>query len=365
MRVIFVVNSMPRAAGVTTFCIGVLNGLSRQGVNVYLALKSVDDQLKCIGLSDRVRIVTADWLMNSCVIEEPTVVHINGLWCGMVNRIANWAKKAGYGVCWSPHGMLMPSALKVSRIKKILAWHLYQRRNFFKASVIHATTEFEKDELYKLGIHKQVATIPLGIDTSLYNKSEKCNGGDTRRLLFVGRIDPIKGLDSLIEAIAKIVCENGFRDIDGVPWRLRIIGPDNSGYLCLLKRRARALGVLDYVEFVPARYGDELIDEYLLSDAVVLPSISENFGSTILEGMAAAKPVIATKGTPWSCVEEATCGFWVEGSVFALKKALDKLMKLSQKERCEMGCRGRAFTTRKYDWNSISGKFIQIYEEIA
>ena len=362
MRVVFVVNSMPDAAGVTTFCTGVLNGIVSQGGTVYLALNDDAWQKGCLGLSKDVRVVSVNWLVNSFVCDETTVVHINGLWNGVLNRACAWAQRVGAGVCWSPHGMLMPSALKVKQIKKYLAWYLYQRRYFKSASVVHATTQLEKDELRKFGIDGRIVTVPLGVDSKLYTEGGTKSDGILRRFLFVGRIDPIKGLASLIEAIANISQENGFRGKDGKEWRLRIIGPDNGGYREVLVKRCRDLGVEKFIEFIEPRFGGELIDEYLQSDAVVLPSVSENFGATILEGMAAGKPVITTKGTPWKCIEEAHCGFWVDGSPAALKEALASLMDLSVDARQEMGLRGRALAIREYDWKAISRKFMEIYE---
>ena len=107
-----------------------------------------------------------------------------------------------------------------------------------------------------------------------------------------------------------------------------------------------------------------LWEAYRSADLLVHPSVSENFGITIAEGLAAELPVICTKGTPWGIVEERKCGWWIDVGVEPLAVALREAMSLTDAERLEMGEKGRKLIEENYTWDAIVKKVISGYEEV-
>ena len=174
------------------------------------------------------------------------------------------------------------------------------------------------------------------------------------KLLFIGRVAPIKALPNLVEA-ATIS--------DG--WRLRIVGTDSKGYEDELKALADKEGVSDRIDFAGPKYGEELENEYLNADCFILPSFSENFGSVVVEAMAAGLPVITTKGTPWAELEERECGWWVENDPETLARTIQAMMALSDEERRAMGARGRKLVEEKYQWPAIGRQMAREYERVV
>ena len=107
-------------------------------------------------------------------------------------------------------------------------------------------------------------------------------------VLFVGRLERSKGLDYLIPAFASVNSR-----VEGAT--LAIVGSGSESYVNELKARARAVGVGDRVFFTGRISQRLLVDAYAASSLVVLPSLMEGFGLTVLQSMAAGKPCVATR----------------------------------------------------------------------
>lgn len=175
------------------------------------------------------------------------------------------------------------------------------------------------------------------------------------RFLYAGRVAKIKCLDHLIQGGAILQKKD---------WRLRIVGPDQEGHTAELKLLARQLGVIDQIDFVGPKYGEELTKEYVAADCFILPSHSENFGSVVLEALSVGTPVIASKGTPWKILEDEKCGFWVENDPVSLSSVLLKMMGLTDGERTQMGARGMRLVEERYTWSAVCDKMMRGYEEV-
>jgi len=173
--------------------------------------------------------------------------------------------------------------------------------------------------------------VPCGVDTALFSPSDAAAAraglrfGTGPLLLYVGRIAPIKGLHTLLDAIARL---RGA----GHPLELIIVGGDTDeaidGYEAELRRRLDTLGLADAVRFVGAQPQDKLRAYYVAADATVLPSYYESFGMVALEAMACARPVIASRvGGLQTTVRDGVTGVLVpEHDAGALAQMIDRVM---------------------------------------
>ena len=291
------------------------------------------------------------WLSSEAKKNAIDVIHNHSLWM-MPNVYPSWvAKKYSIPIVISPRGTLSSVALKSgSKFKKVF-WDLIQKDTLSNATCFHATAESELEDIRRLGFKQPVAVIPNGIDLPGYERKLNIS---RRKLLFLGRIHPIKGLDILLAAWGRI--QNRFPD-----WDLDIVGPDNGGYLSDLNKLVIDLK-LSRVNFVGELNGPQKFEAYSSADLFILPSYSENFGVTIAEAYAAGTPAIVTKGTPWEILENRKVGWWVDVTVEAIFEAMKQAMMLPREELEQMGFLGRQLMISSFSWEDVSEKMGQTYQ---
>lgn len=170
---------------------------------------------------------------------------------------------------------------------------------------------------------QRIATIPCGVDTELFapgdrSAARRALGLDGRpTLLWVGRIAPIKGLDTLLDAVGRL-------HVTGTAVRLLIVGGDadepRNGHEGALRARIERQGLTGTVSFLGPQPQDLLPTYYVAADVTVVPSYYESFGMVALEAMACGSPVIASRvGGLVTTVRDGVTGFLVpEGDVAAL-----------------------------------------------
>ncbi|HCB49006.1 MAG TPA: glycosyltransferase family 1 protein, partial [Chloroflexi bacterium] len=191
------------------------------------------------------------------------------------------------------------------------------------ADKIIAATLAEYAQLHWLyGVDgNKVVTIPPGVDLQRFKPIEKEFAKqqigilpEHKNILFAGRIEPLKGIDTLLRAISLIykqapaavenVCVS---IIGGDPW-----SEDPDDEMTRLQEIGRDLGVMDMVTFLGAKDQDILPDYYAAAEMVVMPSHYESFGMVALEAMAMGTPVIASEvGGLAFLVQDGVNGFHV------------------------------------------------------
>ena len=287
------------------------------------------------------------------------ILHIHGLWLKPYHMAVQWAKANGIQVVWSTHGMTAPWSMRHKWWKKIPAWWLYQKHDLQSAVAIHCTTEQEAEWNKALGF-KNCFVVPLGT-REISNHVERVEHAE-KRLLFVGRIYPVKGLVNLIRAwhiLHESTCSTWLKN-----WKLRIVGPDEAGHKFELESLVQELGLDASVEFPGPKFGDELSQEYENCDCLVLPSFTENFGATIVDAMAHGKPCIASTFTPWKELQDRGCGWWVSNEPNELAAAICEMMSLTDDTRIKIGERCRQLVEEKYTWDAVVTKMAEEYDRI-
>ena len=177
----------------------------------------------------------------------------------------------------------------------------------------------------------RIATIPCGVDTDLFVPGDRAAArgrlglDEQPALLWVGRVAPIKGLDTLLDAVARLRAS-------GRPVRLLIVGGDAdeamSEHEVSLRRRIARLDLTSLVCFVGPQPQSVLPLYYAAADVTVLPSYYESFGMVALEAMACGSPVIASRvGGLVTTVRDGVTGFLIpEADVEALAERIGALV---------------------------------------
>lgn len=286
-----------------------------------------------------------------------TIFHLHGLWQLSTNQFARRAQKLGIPYIISPHGMLEPWSLKQRFFKKKLAMFLYQYRDLSSAKCIHATSEMEAQSAIKLGLKNQIAIIPNGV---IFTDKFNLNYDNLyeKRLLFISRIHPKKGIENLIEAWSRIPVsvQNG--------WTLDIVGNGDPLYIKKLNQIILEKNLYKSIKILGPVYGEGKNEVYQSADVFVLPTFSENFGMVVAEAMSYGLPVITTKGAPWEELETHNAGWWIDIGVEPLVKALSEAMTTPKEKLVEMGLNGRKIIEEKYSIEKVSKQMIELYEWI-
>ena len=283
------------------------------------------------------------------MIRWADVVHLTGVYSAPTIPALAICRLAGRPVVWSPRGALQRWEAS-SRPQLKAVWDLTCRQWIDKVrTVIHATSE-EEAAAIRLRIRGvRVQVMPNGVDASAPSQSRSWMPANTLRLLYLGRLHPIKGIENLLHALARL------RDM---PYVLRICGVGDSGYAEALRDLVRSLQLQELVHFVGEVVGDRKHAEFESADVCVVPSHSENFGMVVAESLAHGVPVIAARGTPWQGVVSHACGYWVDNDPDSLAKAVRRM----KREDLEaMGRRGRAWMADSFAWSDIARRMRECY----
>jgi D-inositol-3-phosphate glycosyltransferase len=245
-----------------------------------------------------------------------------------------------------------------------------ERRVIRRADAIVASTEHERGALVEqYGARREaVAVVPPGADLSTFEpigrgEARAALGLDGEVLLFVGRIDPVKGLDTLLEAV---------RQLEHRPeLRLLVIGGSRPGARHIdadewdLRELASELGIADRISWLGPVEQERLALYYSAADVCVVPSRYESFGLVALEALACGACVVASRvgGLP-TIVRDGENGLlvsWRSGEAFA--EAIERV--LDEPGVAERLRAGALASRERFSWSATASEMLSLYERLA
>jgi glycosyltransferase involved in cell wall biosynthesis len=258
----------------------------------------------------------------------------------------------GKPVLWSPHGALQRwDGTRRRRLKAVWEWICAAAAP--SSLRLHVTSEEEAVASRDRFPDHAVELIPYCVPVPA--QREKPVGTNNLRLLYLGRLDPKKGIENLLES-CRILCER-----NKISWSLTIAGGGTHQYTQALQARIRALLLDSRVRMVGEVSGQGKEALFGDADVLVAPSHTENFGLVIAESLLREVPVIASKGTPWSRLEALSCGLWVENDPVILADAIERIARLPLRE---MGRRGRSWVQAEFHPDPVGRRMYDTYEKL-
>jgi D-inositol-3-phosphate glycosyltransferase len=240
------------------------------------------------------------------------------------------------------------------------------------SDAVLASCDVEVDQLVELygAERSRVEVIAPGVDHAFFSPGDRRQArraiGEERPgplLLFVGRIQPLKGADVAVRALAELVR----RKISGV--RLLIVGgpsgPQGGGEVEALHALVKSLDLRDRVRFLPPQRHELLSTFYRAADCCVVPSMSESFGLVALEAAACGTPVVASAvGGLTSIVADGRTGFLLPSrDVAGFAARLDEIV--SHPDLAARLGAAAAYAARHYTWSVAAARLLSLYDELS
>ena len=242
-----------------------------------------------------------------------------------------------------------------------------EERIIADADCVVAFSPHERDAMVKLygADRNSVELIPCGVDLTRFRPIDRTEArrelglNGHKVMLYVGRIEPLKGADLLLHAAASLESEEGVQVL--------VVGSDaeGSGELDRLHKLSDDLQLGDSVEFVGRVPQEQLALYYSAADVCVVPSFYESFGLAALESMACGTPVVASRvGGLSTIVQHGRTGYlksWRCPEAFA--QSLEMIM-ANDDLRDSMGraARNRA---ESLSWDQVAGRLLAVYDRLG
>jgi glycosyltransferase involved in cell wall biosynthesis len=298
------------------------------------------------------------------------LVHFNSLYSFSTVLGGHIAKKNNIPYVVSPRGNFVPPSLDRrgyrSIWKKRLFFKFLTKRVLLSAEKIICTSDKEKESVLRQINAKNVTYINNGLDFSQYpcrisdhDIIEKSLGIDKNRpvFIFLGRISKEKAIPFLLD-----VWERASQKIPGSV--LVIMGGGDSKLTNKIKEKIKLLTIPESV-VMPGPISGELKHALLMkSRCLFFPSYFESFGNVVLESLISGTPVIASKGTPWSILEEERLGRWLPWDESAWVKAILDIFENDKYQSKEFFARSRNWVIENFNWADIAAQYIDMYQEV-
>jgi D-inositol-3-phosphate glycosyltransferase len=236
------------------------------------------------------------------------------------------------------------------------------------SDLVLASTDDERRQLASLygADPDRIEIVPPGVDHTIFAPADRDKaraelglaGGPV--LLFVGRIQPLKGVRLAVRCLAALGHPDATLLIVGGP-----SGADGEGELARTRALVTELGLDERVRFVPPQPHARLAEFYRAADVCIIPSRTESFGLVALEAAACGTPVVAASvGGLRSLVDDGRTGFLVEGrdpADFAtpITQLLD-----DPALAAEMSTHA-AMDSRRYSWSATAGRLRRSYTDLV
>jgi glycosyltransferase involved in cell wall biosynthesis len=295
------------------------------------------------------------------IVAQADVIHLMNHW-SLLNALIYWIARQlnkPYVVC--PAGAL-PVYGRSKLIKHLYNW-IIGKKILRDANACIAITPGELPQFQAYGVNLgNVFVIPNGISDEEFPPGDdmsfrrKHRLGDCPFVLFVGRLNHIKGPDLLLQAFCNL--KDRFADL-----HLVFAGPDD-GMRAQLKRAADDCGLAQRVHFIGYVGGMDKSLAYRASRLLAIPSRQEAMSIVVLEAGITATPVLLTDQCGFSQVAAIGGGEVVPATADGLQSGLSNMLKDSQRLK-SMGENLRKYVNDNFLWESVVDKYLALYRDLG
>ena len=304
----------------------------------------------------------ARWLIAN--VRRYDLVHVHGLFAFPPVFAAFIALCVRRPYVIRPFGVLNRYGLTRRRPwAKRISLALVEKPLLRRADQIHYTAEAERAQAEDSGVRGCSTVLPLGVaELAPGDRHLVANRFPTLRKAFVlvtiGRLDPIKNLEALIDAMAILAAA-------GSPARLLVCGEGKPDYQNRLFARAAAGPARDSIIWAGDVRGAMKASALAIADVFVQPTFSENFGNSVVEAMAAGKPVVVTEGVPMhDLIKRRGAGVVCGTDAPSLAAAMQSCI-AGEIDLARAGAAGRRIVQQHFSLDALGDGLVALYRRLA
>lgn len=294
---------------------------------------------------------------------DADLCHAHGMWARSAVTSLAWRLRHARPLIVAPHGMLDEWALRRRAAVKRAALATYEGLRLRRAHCLHALCEAEAVSIRRVVPDKPVVVVPNGVDLPRLEDVQAMRRSHIARdgrqtLLFLGRIDPKKGIDNALRGFAAVVTRNARLRAE---WKLAVCGYGDAAYIAKLADLASELGISDLVSFERPVQGDDKHRRLATASAFVLTSMSEGLPMAVLEAWAYALPSLISHACNLSVPASGGAALVCTPAPGNVDGGLLDLLRLEAPEADAMGAAARAYVEREHAWDRIAARMMQVY----
>jgi glycosyltransferase involved in cell wall biosynthesis len=387
LKVLHVIPSLSPLRGGPSFVVPAMaHGLTQAGVEVHIATTDDDgpdghldvllgqpvvhDGVTCWYFRRQTRFYTASWPLAQWLrqnVRQYDLVHIHALFSCASLLAAFYAYRNGIPYVVRPLGTLTRWGVTQRRplLKRVSLW-LFERHILRHAARVQFTSIQERNESEALGTPMASVLLPLGLEQAFF---EPLPASDTFRraypalqgktvILFLARLDAVKGLDLLLPAFAEL-CRTR-PDV-----ALVLAGSGDAEFTEGLRAQVRRLGIEQDVIFTGFLAGEQKMAAFAAADLFVLPSYSENFGVVVVEAMASSVPIIISDRVGLAeDIRQADAGVIVPCQHEALVASMAELIDDPQR-RHALAQQGRLLAEQRFSLEAMNRQLLALYHDLT
>lgn len=282
------------------------------------------------------------------------IIHIHAWWNTVSVLACMIAIIKKRKVILSPRGMLSDYTLKNRRntFKSIINFLI--GTSLLKRSYFHATSENEKDDIYRLTGSENITVIPnlVKLPDVQFDEREVADGG-VFKLLFLSRIEEKKGLDVLLRAISGIT----------IPYTLSIAGTGDELYIAELKALSISLNIEENIDWIGIQEQENKFQCMYSHDLLILPSHNENFANVVIESLSVGTPVLVSPDVGLAdYIIESELGWVCKAYPVKLRKTIERAYYSSGKRNFIRSSSPKQ-VRKDFDENLILEQYLELYKK--
>ncbi|SER31316.1 XrtY-associated glycosyltransferase XYAG1 [Pedobacter rhizosphaerae] len=283
------------------------------------------------------------------------VIHVHAWWNLVSLLSCIVAKWHNLPVIVSPRGMLSNHTLTHGSFTLKIIIHRLLGKKLLNGCTLHATSEKEKEDILSVMAHQNIIIIPNVIHLPKTVNAPQIDTHSIFRLVFLSRVNPIKGLDLLFESLALLQ----------INWTLTIAGSGDFEYLETLKRLAERLNIDKKITWLGQVDNQQKFDILRKNDLTVLLSQSESFANVVIESLSVGTPVLISDQVGLAdYVKRENLGWICSLNAQEIAPILQESFH-NLKLREEIRTNGPKLISKKFSTIELKSEYLTLYKQVS